>query len=98
MDSREKIETALAQARAARDKASVDRARAGAEWRKQAAASVNYDKTRAEWTRADTEWNKADAEMEKLGAALAELNRGEEVATKRAALEASLASATIARE
>ena len=42
MNAREKIEAALAKARADREKASEDRAKAGANWRKQDDASATY--------------------------------------------------------
>lgn len=55
MNAREKIEAALAKARANREKASEDRAKAGANWRKQDDASATYDEVRSNWTRADAE-------------------------------------------
>lgn len=98
MNAREKIEAALAKARADREKASEDRARAGANWRKQDDASVTYDKVRSNWVQADAAWNNANAEIEKLTAALAEVERTESLMQSRAALEAAVARAKIERD
>ncbi len=98
MNAREKLEAALAQARADRDQASAVRAKAGVDWRKHADASVTYEKIRSNWTEADADWNRANAVVEKLGAALADLERVEEKARKRAVLEAAVAHARAERD
>jgi len=98
MNAREKLEAALAQARADRDQASAERAKAGVDWRKDADASVTYEKVRSNWTLADAAWNKANAVVEKLGADLADLERAEEGARKRATLEAAVAKARTERD
>ena len=98
MSTREKIEAALAQARADREKAAADRVTAGATWRKQDDASVTYDKVRSNWVQADAEWNRANSEVEKLSAALVELVRTETVAHKRTELEAAVAKTRAERD
>jgi hypothetical protein len=98
MTAREKLEAALAQARADRDRASAERAKAGVDWRKHADASVTYDKVRSNWTQADAEWNKANAIVEKLSAELAAVERVEEKTRKRAELEAAVAKARAERD
>jgi len=94
MNPLEKLEAALAQARADRDKASAERAKLGTDWRKQEAAGVSYDQYRARWAELDGQWNKANALVEKLEAEFAALQRAEEKSRKRAELEAALAAAT----
>jgi hypothetical protein len=101
MSTREQLETALAQARAERDKAAVDRAAAGVEWRKQEDAkvtNVTFNKVRSAWVSADAEWNRANAEVEKLTAALAAVTLSATVAQQRARLEAIIANARIERD
>jgi len=101
MSSHEQLETALAQARAERDKAAVDRAAAGVEWRKQEDAkvtNVTFNKVRSAWVSADAEWNRANAEVEKLTAALADFTLSVTVAQQRARLAAIVANARIERD
>ena len=101
MITHEQLETALAQARAERDKAAVDRAAAGVEWRKQEDAkvtNVTFNKVRSAWVNADAEWNRANAEVEKLTAALADLTLSATVAQQRRRLEAIVANARIERD
>src|SRR3954471_15590563 len=101
MITHEQLETALAQARVERDKAAVDRAAAGVEWRKQEDAkvtNVTFNKVRSAWVSADAEWNRANAEVEKLTAALADLTLSATVAQQRARLTAIVANARIERD
>jgi hypothetical protein len=99
MNTREKIEAALAQARANRDEAAAARNRAGTEWRNQQEdPTATYPKVRSAWALADAEWTMANAAIEKLTAQLKEFEQSEGLAQQRAALEAAVAKARAERD
>lgn len=98
MGTLEQIEAALAQARADREQAAGERAKAGANWRKQDDASLTYDKVRSNWVQADAAWNHASSEIDKLTAALSDYHRTNTLARQRAALEAAVAKTRAERD
>src|SRR3954451_1711718 len=99
MTPREKLEAALAEARANRDQAAAARTKAGTEWRNpQEDPTATYPKVRSAWALADAEWNMANALIEKLTAQLKDLDRTDSIAQQRAALEATFIKARTQHE